>query len=100
MSKRFRLETGHIVTVDETDAWLLRGRVFKAKLHKSSNTMAVSHNWGLGKRCFLSHMIAAKEDTYAVHFINGDTLDFRRCNLRPMTYAEWSTYFAHNRAAA
>lgn len=97
--KRFKLETGHVITVDEGDAWMLRGRVFKGHTDGRGVT-AVSCNWTRGKETQLSHMLVAQPDTYAVRFRNGNDLDFRRDNLEPMTKEEWSRWFAHSRKCA
>lgn len=86
--KRFKLETGHIVKVDDCDAHLMRSMVWRANTTKCG--IAVYRSQGGvsrgGDRRLSAKIIGAAP--YIVH-LNNDPLDFRRANRKGVTRKEW-----------
>lgn len=88
--KKFKLETGHVIKVDDQDAYLLRSIVWYGKA--SSNGGLNVYRKGLDAkdhtRASLAHVLAGERGLPCVIHANGDVLDFRRSNLRACTREE------------
>lgn len=89
MLKRFRLQTGHVVKVDECDAYLLRIHVFRGYVHKG-RVLVLGQGNTADIDTHLSRRIMGPAEV-VVH-LNGDPLDFTRANLKAMTRSEWGRY--------
>jgi len=81
--KRFKLKSGHIIKVDDTDAWLLRSHVFIGFLYYDGTDRVTITKLGKMHSSdeHLSHIITGcKSEEFVLHR-NSDQLDFRRTNL-------------------
>ncbi len=86
--KRFKLQSGHVIKVDDADAYLLRGKVWSGSgmarsLIVSSRCSSMAH------RVLLSHYLMGAKDGDYVRHLNGDQADFTRANLRVTSKAEF-----------
>ena len=82
--KKFKLQTGHVVTVDDCDAYLFRSYVWRGSETREGYVEVMK---GAGKTERLSHFLVGPAEV--VHFRNGNSLDCRRENLQPMTKREF-----------
>ena len=101
--KRFKLETGHVIKVDDCDAYLLRSRVYRANDDKDrpgKHIVSCKGDSALGAKVYLSHHIAGGPGIKAVIHKNGDDLDFTRANLVPMTAEQYDVWNGRRMRAA
>lgn len=87
MTKKFKLQSGHIVTVDDCDAYLLRSYVWRGHVRRrpSGEHVSVVRGDCSTSANFLSHVILGLGTDVVVRYRNGDSLDLRRENLEPMS---------------
>ena len=76
--KRFKLQSGELIKVDDADAYLLRSKVWRVHVVGGGRKQVVTGHSN-GKQ--LSHVIGGPASGQVVSFANGDQLDFRRENL-------------------
>jgi len=90
--KRFKLRTGHIITVDETDAYIMRTIVWVGMANGAGRGVTVKRLGGgssaLGAKLFLSHYLAGEIGKPCVIHLDGDSTNFRRSNLKAVTQEE------------
>lgn len=91
MVKRFKLQTGQIIKVDDEDAYLLRGTVWIGQTRKSGHVSVVTASSTARKD--LSHVLidAPAVGSYVIHE-NRDSLDFTKQNLKCLSRAEFYAY--------
>lgn len=84
--KRFKLQTGHIIKIDDADAYLMRSYVWRGDRVGSNGWIQVRRSTGSGTCCAGQYRTLAAElmspagDQFVAH-TNGDPLDFQRANL-------------------
>lgn len=88
---KFKLQTGHVIKVDEADAYILRSKVWNGRVSDNGNLTVCCGDGALTKNQ-LSHYLAAEHGKEVVAFVNGDRSDFRRENLCAMTKKEWDRH--------
>lgn len=76
--KRFKLQCGAVITIDDCDAYLLRSYVWRS--HAGSDGRRYIVRGAHGSRP-LSHTICDITGKDHVAYANGDTMDLRRSNL-------------------
>lgn len=87
--KKFRLETGHVITVDDCDAYLLRSTVWVGYTSSSGGGLGVFRKRGAHDTTnSLAHYLGSQSGLPCVIHINGDACDFRRANLKACTREE------------
>lgn len=94
--KRFKLQTGQTVVVDDCDAYLLRSYVWHGKTNRRGLGLTVARAHAGHTQALLSHEVLGipqAEEAYVVH-ANGDVTDFRRANLRRLDREGWRLHMA------
>lgn len=87
--KRFKLQTGHIVKVDDCDAYIMRSKVWVGQTPPSGNVIVHCHDAAMKGRVLLSHYVTSAPDGAYVMHKNGDDLDFTRDNLEVVSRSEF-----------
>lgn len=87
--KRFKLQSGHIVKVDDCDAYIMRGKVWIGQTMPSKHTIVRSTDSSVGGARLLSHYLTDAPDGACVAHRNGDEMDFTRANLEVVARPEF-----------
>lgn len=83
-TKRFKLQCGNIIKVDEQDAYLLRGQVWavNANVVRRPGAGSKSHATVFrADRDLLSHVITNAPNGSVVRYRDGDSMNLTRANL-------------------
>jgi hypothetical protein len=80
--KRFKLQSGHVIKVDDCDAYLMRAYVWHGTLsNKISGNIRVSHGTNGVSSNWLHYTIKPPSPGKIITFRDGDCLNFCRDNL-------------------
>ena len=95
--KRFKLQTGQVITVDDRDAYLLRSYVWHGSTSaRSPGTLTVRRASAGHRQVLLSHEVLGVPEGAEVYVIhgNGDLADFRRANLVSLDRDGWKAHMS------
>lgn len=87
--KRFKLESGHIIKVDDQDAYLLRSQVWRVQTTSKGGQLVQARYRRWGVALMLSHLIMDAPDGSRVRHLDSDQLNFQRANLQVVTRDEF-----------
>lgn len=84
--KRFKLQSGHVIKIDDADAYLMRSYVWNCKDHGNAG-LSVRRSCGSGTQLpgqyvLLGHELMSPPGDHVVLHIDGDYLNFQRANLQ------------------
>lgn len=85
--KRFKLQSGHVIKIDDADAYLMRSYVWNCKGH-SVRRHCGSGTQLHGQYVLLTHELMDPPEGQVVLHLDGDSLNFQRANLEVMSRSE------------
>lgn len=86
--KRFKLQSGHVVTVDDQDAYMLRSKVWLAQTTPKGDIF-ITERGRRGGDYMLSHKLTDAPSGAYVRHLDGDPLNCQRANLRVVSREEF-----------
>lgn len=96
--RRFKLKSGHVVIVDEADAYILRSVVWEGYAGRGGSvSVRRQGSSGLGAGGFLSHFLAGEAGKPRVIHLNRNQMDFRRANLKAVSLEECAAHVGKRR---